>query len=122
MANNNASMYENHPMDSRVTGPLDVAPTVSKYYGTGGGNVPIVLHGNNHQIVTPNGEDALPMTHTTDDFKQQIDNQSVGGGYLYLCRASYSANAEMYENLSPCITARNYKDGPVVIVRRSRNG
>ena len=37
-----AELYENHPQDSRVKGPLDTAPTVAKYYGTGGGNVPIV--------------------------------------------------------------------------------
>lgn len=35
-------LYENHPNDSRVTGPLEVAPTVVSRYGTGGGNVPFV--------------------------------------------------------------------------------
>ena len=35
-------LYENHPNDSRVTGPHDVAPTVAARFGTGGGNVPFV--------------------------------------------------------------------------------
>ena len=35
-------LYENHPNDSRVTGPHDVAPTVVSRFGTGGGNVPLV--------------------------------------------------------------------------------
>ena len=35
-------LYENHPNDSRVTGPHDVAPTVVSRFGTGGGNVPFV--------------------------------------------------------------------------------
>jgi DNA-cytosine methyltransferase len=35
-------LYENHAQDSRVTGPLDVAPTVAAKFGTGGGNVPMV--------------------------------------------------------------------------------
>jgi DNA (cytosine-5)-methyltransferase 1 len=35
-------LYENHPNDSRVTGPHDVAPTVVTRFGTGGGNVPLV--------------------------------------------------------------------------------
>jgi DNA (cytosine-5)-methyltransferase 1 len=35
-------LYENHPNDSRVTGPHDVAPTVAARFGTGGGNVPLV--------------------------------------------------------------------------------
>jgi DNA (cytosine-5)-methyltransferase 1 len=36
------ALYENHPNDSRVTGPHDIAPTVVSRYGTGGGNVPLV--------------------------------------------------------------------------------
>jgi site-specific DNA-cytosine methylase len=35
-------VYENHAQDSRVTGPLEVAPTVAAKFGTGGGNVPLV--------------------------------------------------------------------------------
>jgi DNA (cytosine-5)-methyltransferase 1 len=34
--------FENHPNDSRVTGPHDVGNTVSARYGTGGGNTPLV--------------------------------------------------------------------------------
>jgi DNA (cytosine-5)-methyltransferase 1 len=37
-----AVLYENHPNDSRVTGPYDVAPSCVSRYGTGGGNVPLV--------------------------------------------------------------------------------
>lgn len=35
-------IYENHGIDSRYTGPLNVAPTMSARYGTGGNNVPLV--------------------------------------------------------------------------------
>jgi site-specific DNA-cytosine methylase len=35
-------LYENHPNDSRVTGPHDIAPTMAARFGTGGGNVPFV--------------------------------------------------------------------------------
>ena len=38
-------LYENHPNDSRVTGPHDVAPSCVSRYGTGGGNVPLVQEG-----------------------------------------------------------------------------
>jgi DNA (cytosine-5)-methyltransferase 1 len=37
-----AVLYENHPNDSRVTGPHDVAPSCVSRYGTNGGNVPLV--------------------------------------------------------------------------------
>ncbi|NBU73514.1 MAG: hypothetical protein EBS53_19080, partial [Bacteroidetes bacterium] len=37
-----AVLYENHPNDSRVTGPHEVAPACVSRFGTGGGNVPLV--------------------------------------------------------------------------------
>ena len=37
-------VYENHGIDSRYTGPLEIAPTMSARYGTGGNNVPLVEH------------------------------------------------------------------------------
>lgn len=38
-----AALYENHSQDTRYTGPLDVAPTVSATFGTGGNNQPLVV-------------------------------------------------------------------------------
>jgi DNA (cytosine-5)-methyltransferase 1 len=37
-------MYENHPNDSRITGPVDPSPTVAARWGTGGGNTPLIQH------------------------------------------------------------------------------
>lgn len=36
-------VFENHSQDTRYTGPLEQAPTVSSTYGTGGNNQPFVL-------------------------------------------------------------------------------
>ena len=36
------TLYENHGIDARYTGPHRVAPTMSARYGTGGNNVPLV--------------------------------------------------------------------------------
>ena len=38
-----AAVYESHAQDARYNGPLDVAPTVSSTYGSGGNNVPLTL-------------------------------------------------------------------------------
>lgn len=38
-----AAVYENHSQDTRYTGPLDTAPTVSSTYGTGGNNQPFIV-------------------------------------------------------------------------------
>ena len=42
------AVYENHPQDSRITETDGVGPTVHSKYGTGGGNVPLVLEGKSH--------------------------------------------------------------------------
>lgn len=36
-------LYENHGADSRYTGPLDICPTITSRYGTGGNNVPLIV-------------------------------------------------------------------------------
>ena len=38
-----AAVYENHSQDTRYTGPLDIAPTVSSTYGMGGNNQSFVV-------------------------------------------------------------------------------
>jgi len=40
--NNQPVLFENHDIDSRYTGPHEVAPTMSARYGTGGNNVPLL--------------------------------------------------------------------------------
>lgn len=36
-------LFDNHPADSRVTGPVKACQTLSERMGTGGGNVPLVI-------------------------------------------------------------------------------
>ena len=38
-----AVVFDNHGRDTRFTGPIDVAPTISATYGTGGNNQPFVV-------------------------------------------------------------------------------
>lgn len=39
----NSAVFDNHGKDTRFTGPIDVAPTISATYGTGGNNQPFVV-------------------------------------------------------------------------------
>lgn len=39
----NLKLYENHGQDTRFKGPLDLSPTVSASYGTGGNNQPFIV-------------------------------------------------------------------------------
>ena len=70
-------VYENHPNDSRVTGPLEVSPTVVSRFGTGGGNVPLV---NNEPVTFQPGNlrrdaGADPSTTTTTTLKASAGDQ-----------------------------------------------
>jgi len=40
--NNQPVLFENHGIDSRYTGPHEIAPTMSARYGTGGNNQPLI--------------------------------------------------------------------------------
>jgi len=72
-----AVVYENHPNDSRVTGPHNVAPTVVSRFGTGGGNVPFV----NEEPIKPKASsgDQTPCVayaQAFDTYNQAVSNVS----------------------------------------------
>lgn len=60
-----AVLYENHPNDSRVTGPLAVAPSCVSRFGTGGGNVPLVQAVDTYNQCLQ--ETAVPIRSTASD-------------------------------------------------------
>ncbi|MFZ9363711.1 MAG: hypothetical protein ACO25T_08795, partial [Arenimonas sp.] len=51
-------VYESHPNDSRVTGPVEQCPTVAARWGTGGNNTPLVQQAIGFD---PTGSTADPM-------------------------------------------------------------
>ena len=65
--------FENHPNDSRVTGPHDVGNTVSARYGTGGGNTPIVS-----QPIAVDAYNYTTNDHTTQTIRSQSDTEHIG--------------------------------------------
>jgi len=72
-------VYENHPNDSRVTGPLEVSPTVVSRFGTGGGNVPLVNNEPTAITFQPGNlrreAGADPSTTTTTTLKASAGDQ-----------------------------------------------
>ncbi|TWH59562.1 DNA (cytosine-5)-methyltransferase 1 [Desulfitobacterium sp. LBE] len=70
-------LFENHGIDSRYTGPHEVAPTMSARYGTGGNNVPLV----SQPSVFPrdSGKDT-PPEETYCIAGNTIDRQDHNGG------------------------------------------
>ncbi len=51
------SCYENHSQDTRYRGPLDIAPTVSATYGSGGNNQPFVVNATFTKGTRPHSKD-----------------------------------------------------------------
>lgn len=55
-----SSLFENHGIDARYTGPHAVAPTVSARYGTGGNNQPLVTQESQTFCISGNIVDRKP--------------------------------------------------------------
>lgn len=84
-------MFENHSQDTRYTGPLDVAQTVSATYGTGGNNQPFVIekfpkiygicskHSNSMMSDNPNSGFYEADTARTIDTSNQSPCKNQGG-------------------------------------------
>jgi site-specific DNA-cytosine methylase len=99
-------VYENHPNDSRVTGPLDVAPTVVSRFGTGGGNVPLV---NNEAITFQPGNlrreaGADPsFTTTTTTLKASAGDQTPHVACFKSGQGAQSRSIGWSEEVSPTL-------------------
>ena len=117
-------VFENHSQDSRYTGPLSVAPTVSRKYGTGGNNQPLVL-GDESRLVA-----AVDVRLTTENSKLVRHNvyetevsrclsadgarpDANQGGLAIVERSSYAVTTGTYTQVerekSPTLMARDYK-------------
>ena len=66
------SLFENHGIDSRYTGPHAVAPTMSARYGTGGNNVPLVTQ-NETICIDKDGPEHQQADQHTMFSRQRVD-------------------------------------------------
>lgn len=122
-------LFENHSQDTRYTGPLDVAQTVSATYGMGGNNQPFVVEDMQCFDVrfTSEGTKNVRANVYETTTARTIDTggnapDSNQGGVAVLCMATQQGGAEIAENLSPTITAAAGMSGnnqPVLCVSRT---
>lgn len=101
------AVFENHGQDSRLTGPLEKAPTISQQFGTGGNNTPLVVqtaagfkpnqgakaHGIGYQ------EEVSP-TLNTDSLPPAVLQKTEA---VPIVMAGGQANAEICEDLCPTL-------------------
>ena len=111
-----AEVYEHHPMDSRVKGPIDIMSTVSTEMRAGGNNMPLVhcytitgnvigRHGKNggHQLGV--GKDVMFTLNTADrhavvSYASQSYTEWKEGEPMTTLRASGGFNGGGSENLA----------------------
>lgn len=98
-------IYENHGIDSRYTGPLNVAPTMSARYGTGGNNVPLVEQ-EPVFCITGNAIDRQP--------------QNGGNGIGYQTDLAYTLTATDHHAVFSRQRVDVFKDGDVVSTQSAR--
>jgi DNA (cytosine-5)-methyltransferase 1 len=105
-------LYESHPNDSRVTGPVDVAPTISQRYGTGGNNTPLV------QTFSMQRFDQYKESEQSSSLKQRDYKDSTDLVVNAEQIPTYSAitGQQMYcwKEMANPLKARDYKDAPIV--------
>ena len=124
------AVFENHSQDTRYTGPVDVAPTVSHQYGTGGNNQPFVVSeiaalafgisskdSNGMKSANPHVGFYEAETVRTLDGNGGNPTCNQGGTAVVECPV-YSMTtgsfAQVSEDMAPTVLARDYKDPTAV--------
>ena len=119
------AVFENHSQDTRFTGPVDVAPTISRQFGTGGNNQPFVVKP--YGISGYNSEGMLSSNPSVGfyeaDVARTVDTSggnpacNQGGIAVVKCPA-YSLTTGSFtqcsEEMAPTVLARDYKDPTAV--------
>lgn len=93
------SLYDHHMRDARVKGPLEVCPTVTQMYGTGGYNTPLVM--STGQSNAEIGTDLCPTLNA--DHENPV---------LFSNTANSSGNAGDCYSIQGSLIGRSDKNGP----------
>lgn len=120
-----AAVYENHSQDTRYTGPLDTAPTVSSTYGTGGNNQPFVVGLRTYDVrFTSEGTRNARQNVYETDTARTIDtggnppDSNQGGVAVVADPAAYAMTMCGFPQVSreqaPTLLARDFKDPTAV--------
>ena len=133
-----AILFENHPNDSRITGPHNVAPSCVSRYGTGGGNVPLVIPIQDSRVIEKNqnglgvGKDVDPCPTVLQPYNI-VFNDSNGkrkdrlNGGLYINKTEVSTSLTQAESDTKILTnvhagAQAVAIQGTVIGRQDHNG
>ena len=120
------AVFENHSQDTRFTGPVEVAPTVSRQYGTGGNNQPFVVkpYGisgfNSEGMLSPNPHSGIYEAEVARTVDTSGGNPACNQGGIAIVSGPpvYALTTGSYTQVSqdtaPTLLSRDYKDATVV--------
>lgn len=120
-------LYENHGADSHIKGPQDTSPTITARAGTGGGNLPLVLHsyciaGNTIGRKVKNGGNGKGILKDTSYTLNTTDRHAVAYGISW-CAFNRGKNSNFGVNvnkdLQPTLVAKG--PGAVAVAVDCRN-
>ncbi len=106
------SCYENHSQDTRYRGPLDVAPTVSATYGSGGNNQPFVVNAPKAYGISAFESNAMKSGNPHSGVYEAETSRTLDcGGGSPACNQGGMAIVESYA-LQGSMIGRADKNGP----------
>lgn len=114
-------LFDNHPQDARLTGPLEVAPTIAARYGTGGGNTPLVVRAYAFNSIHPEREKFSGKFGYETNISKTLDTSAAypscnqGGMAVVETYPTTQCNfMQVCENMAPTLCSRYYKTPPAV--------
>ena len=108
------AVFENHSQDTRYTGPIDTAPTVSATYGMGGNNQPFVVSGEIQKAYGISSKDSNGMKSANPHvgfYEADTSRTLDGNGGNPGCNQGGIAVVESYA-IQGSMIGRNDKNGP----------
>ncbi len=125
--------YENHSQDTRYRGPLDVAPTVSATYGSGGNNQPFVVNAPKAYGISAFESNAMKSSNPHSGVYEADTSRTLDcgggtpacnqGGMAIVCvdQGGGKSSVSISENCSPTLTCTHGGE-PVIALQGSMIG
>jgi DNA (cytosine-5)-methyltransferase 1 len=108
--NNQPVLFENHGIDSRYTGPLEVAPTIGARAGTGGNNVPLAIDEPETYAISGNAVDRQPHNGGNGIGYQRDIAYTVTATDRHCVYTQQRSDTYAEEGVASTQVARQYKD------------
>ena len=124
-------VFENHSQDTRYTGPVDVIPTMSRQYGTGGNNQPFVVRDESAMVfgICSKDSNAMKSENPNSGFYEATTTRTIDanggnpscnqGGVAIVENKTFCASKASFfmkadEEVAATLCASDYKDPPLI--------